>query len=133
MQKESENTYYAIYKLMEELLSSDEEPFKDEFIGKGNLAYLIDAYYGTKELDDIFVDLRKFVKEKNINDACNLICEAIYAKASVADVEDVYHKQYLLLYKMMKNVYETNELTCFWMVGKELFPDWFKNADFIMS
>lgn len=128
---DSEKTYFAIYQLMNAL--PFEEPLKDEFIGKGNLAYLIDAYFGTKELDEIFDQLEHYIKQQDLDNACYLVGKAIYEKAMQEDVEEVYHDQYRIIFRMMEIVHQDGELTSFWMVGKELFPEWFETVDFIIS
>lgn len=128
---ENERTYYAIYQLMNAL--PFDEPLEDEFIAKGNLAYLIDVYFGTKELDELFNQLKHYVKQQDLNNACYLVGKAIYEKALQEEVEEVYHDQYRVLFRMMEVLHQDGELISFWMVGRELFPEWFATVDFVMS
>ena len=100
-----------------------DEPLKDEFIGKGNLAYLIEAYYGTKELDELFVQLEHYVKAQDMDNACFLVASAIYKKASQEQVEEVYHDQYRIFFRMIELLHQDGELISFWMVGERTFSN----------
>ena len=127
----SEITYYSIYKLLEPL--SFAQPLKENFAGKGNLAYFIDAYSGTEELEKIYKEILSYVKENDVNNVCNLIGESIYRKAKEADVEAFYHDKYFITHGLMEMGFKEGNLMSFSIVGKELFPEWFQITDYIIS
>lgn len=100
----------------------------------GNIAYLIDHYYGSEEWGSLYDNICYLTQISSVNDLCLAICTAlsialikdVSAVESGKTLDDIYDK-ILKCSERFAEEYEDGTLDYVTIVGNYWYPEWYTN------